>query len=497
MNLYHWMVRVLIVIFVAGICTTTGGTTTFAASAKPVSVAGGGAHGIAAWSDGTVTGWGYNKYGQVGDGTSIDQYIPKPVAGLTDIIQVAASGDASFALNREGEVWAWGENYSSNVSNDPILPYKKIGPPVKLEGLKEVSYLAPAFRGYAGVAIHKDGTATLWYSSYEAPDYTKNTVKYVPLKGITNARTGIIVNDDVLFLSPDGSVNLISIYNNSYGRYRSGDDPIVVKSLNSSPISRIVGSYGDAFLLRKDGTVLRWNKDSQQPAVIKGLTGIYDLQTGSKHLYLLKQNGTVWQWNYNGGPMARPYQIKGLAGITTLWGSTGQMGFALHKNGELLAWSEGYNAGLVTGSGSPAANDAIVANIQQPLFWTVNGRSVRFYGTSAIIGGELYVPYTSVFEALGIKITLGQSNPDPKYYNNRFPVWTLLYGGNTLIIKASSPAEVFVNGKRSDQGITIRSLSDTTMFPLEAIQEILGFELQWNKTTGEVVLDSTEMQGVE
>ncbi|MFD2877675.1 hypothetical protein ACFTAO_19425 [Paenibacillus rhizoplanae] len=94
---------------------------------RAVSVSGGSAHGIAAWSDGTVTGWGDNKFGQVGDGTSINQYIPRQVEGLSGIVQVAAAGRVSFALSRDGEVWGWGLDYSSYIENDPLLRYQKNG----------------------------------------------------------------------------------------------------------------------------------------------------------------------------------------------------------------------------------------------------------------------------------------------------------------------------------------------------------------------------------
>ncbi|WMT39039.1 hypothetical protein RE628_16085 [Paenibacillus sp. D2_2] len=78
--------------------------------AQVVSAAGGDLFGVAAWSDGSVTSWGDNKFGQLGDGTSIHQYIPKKIAGLGHVTQVAASQNTSFAVTSEGEVWAWGRD---------------------------------------------------------------------------------------------------------------------------------------------------------------------------------------------------------------------------------------------------------------------------------------------------------------------------------------------------------------------------------------------------
>lgn len=116
-------------------------------------MSGGSAHGIAAWSDGTVTGWGDNRFGQVGDGTSINQYIPRHVEGLSGIVQVAAAGSVSFALSKDGEVWGWGRDYSSYIQNDPQLRDQKRGGPVKLEGLQEVASITT--NGNLGIAVKK------------------------------------------------------------------------------------------------------------------------------------------------------------------------------------------------------------------------------------------------------------------------------------------------------------------------------------------------------
>lgn len=120
----------LVTILLAVNCTVLGSagaaeTTNGDSHPIPVSVAGGSGHGVAAWSDGSVTAWGYNKSGQVGDGTSIHQWVPKQVAGLTDIVQVAAGDNSSIALDKNGDVWAWGDYYSPYINEDPLLPFQK------------------------------------------------------------------------------------------------------------------------------------------------------------------------------------------------------------------------------------------------------------------------------------------------------------------------------------------------------------------------------------
>ncbi|WP_052421308.1 RCC1 domain-containing protein [Paenibacillus sp. FSL R7-0273] len=232
-----------------------GGEAGAEAAVRPVSVSGGNAHGLAVWSDGTVTGWGYNKSGQVGDGTTIDQYVPRQISGLSGIVQVAAGSNASFALDAAGEVWGWGQTYGSYISYDPSAPVQKSGPR-KLEGLQNVGSIVT--NGYTGLAVKKDGTATLWYPSFDQP--SEMSVRYLPLPGVTGIKSAVIAGNDALFLTEAGAVKQLSIYNTVYGRVRWASDPVTVHTLTGSGIKQIAASGDNAFLLDTSGRVLRWNR---------------------------------------------------------------------------------------------------------------------------------------------------------------------------------------------------------------------------------------------
>lgn len=484
------LVRLMAIIITAVLIVPAGIQEAEAASAvRPVSVAGGYGHGLAAWSDGTVTGWGYNKFGQVGDGTTIDQYIPRKLSGLASIVQVAAGTNNSFALSETGEVWGWGSTYGAYLGNNPLSPVQRSGP-AKLEGLQDVASIVT--NGYTGLAVKKDGTATMWYPSYESAENSpmQMVVRYLPLSGVSGIQSAVIAGNDALFLTADGAVKQLSIYNSVYGRVRWASDPLTVNTLATSGVRQIAASGdNDAFLLRTDGQVLRWNRTLQTPSPVSGLGSAYKLQTGSNKLFIVRSNGTLWQWDYNAGGAVKPFQIKNAQSITGVWGTTGTFGFAQRKDGTLLGWGEGYYGGLAAGSGT-VTDDATIAAVpvQPPLQYSVNGQAVDFYGTSAVTGGKLYVPYTSVFKALGVKANMSQSNPDPKYNNNRFTVWSFVYGETTVHIKTTDPAQLFINGKKSGQTVNLLKYSDTTLFPLQQLSELLGIRLDWNQATGEVRL---------
>lgn len=460
-----------------------------ASSVQPVSAAGGFGHGIAAWSDGSVTGWGYNKFGQVGDGTSIDQFVPKTIAGLSDIVQVQAGERTSFALNKDGEVWAWGDLYSRYVSGDSILPYQKRGEPVKIEQLQDVQRLAYS-NAYASIAIHKDGTASLWYPSFKE-DYQSYNIKLTPLKGFSNVRDAVIAGYEGVVLTEDGNASALNLYNSYYDRYRTESELKEAKPLASS-IEQMAVSARDVFFLHQNGSILRWNADTKgPPAVVKDLSGVKDIKeikTGYNRLYMLKGDGTVWQWNYNTGQSAKPFQVKGLTGIKAIGGTYDQTGYAIGKNGKLLAWGDGYYSGMGTDSGSQQIKDGGIAQVLPPFSFKANGQDVQFYATAAIVDGKLYVPYSSVFEALGVKANSMQSKPDPKNYNRSYSVVSFSYNGQTVAFKQSSRPVLLINGKAAKEEVKLPFLANSTLYPIELICEKLGIPLDWHRETGEVRL---------
>lgn len=66
-------------------------------------------HSLALASDGTVWAWGFNSFGQLGDGTNQARPTPVHVTGLTDVIAIATAYSYSLAMKADGTVWVWGD----------------------------------------------------------------------------------------------------------------------------------------------------------------------------------------------------------------------------------------------------------------------------------------------------------------------------------------------------------------------------------------------------
>src|SRR4051812_45371552 len=59
---------------------------------------------------GTPMGWGFNYYGELGDGTTSRRTTPVQVANLANVTVLATGSYFSVALKNDGTVWAWGQN---------------------------------------------------------------------------------------------------------------------------------------------------------------------------------------------------------------------------------------------------------------------------------------------------------------------------------------------------------------------------------------------------
>jgi alpha-tubulin suppressor-like RCC1 family protein len=81
-----------------------------------VAISAGMDYSLALLKDGTMRAWGGNKFGQLGDGTTVDRTTPVPIRGIGNVIAMAASsGMFSLAVLEDGRVLSWGANTAANL----------------------------------------------------------------------------------------------------------------------------------------------------------------------------------------------------------------------------------------------------------------------------------------------------------------------------------------------------------------------------------------------
>jgi len=290
-------------------------------------------HTCALISDGTVTCWGDNYNGQLGDGSNTNSNLPVAVAGgaLTDktVTDITADAYHTCALISDGTVTCWGRNYygqlgdGSNTNRN--LPVAVAGGALTDKTVTDITAGA-----YHTCALISDGTVTCWGDNYSGQlGDGSNTTSYVPVAVTGGALTDKTVTDitaggdHTCALISDGTVTCWG--SNGYGQLGTGDDtnrnvPVAVTSgaLTDKTVTDITAGASHTCALISDGTVTCWgyngdgqlgdgsNTTSYVPVAVTGgaLTDktVTDITAGASHTCALISDGTVTCWgdNFNG-----------------------------------------------------------------------------------------------------------------------------------------------------------------------------------------------------
>ncbi len=86
-------------------------------------MSGGTNHSLAIKSDGTLWAWGYNYYGQLGDGTRTNRTVPTQESSASrEWSSVSGGTNHSLAIKSDVTLWAWGNNGNGQVAQWIISP---------------------------------------------------------------------------------------------------------------------------------------------------------------------------------------------------------------------------------------------------------------------------------------------------------------------------------------------------------------------------------------
>ncbi len=325
-----------------------------------------GNHTAAVKDDGTVWAWGWNGYGQLGDGTRTDSATPTPVqvlgpggsGYLTGVTAVACGEYNTFALKDDGTVWAWGDNTWGSLGDgtwtDSPTPIQVVGPGGSgyLTGITAV-----AARAYHTVALRDDGTVWAWGGIGDERMGSGFTPVQVVGPGGSGYLTGVAAvaagDSHTVAVRDDGTVWAWGSGWLGDGTPTSTPTPVqVVGPGGSGYLTGItaIAACRRSFAVRDDGTVWAWGGndygqlgdgtivDSPTPVQVVGsggvgyLTGVAAVAAGAFHTVALRDDGTVWAWGSNsnrqlgdGTTLARsptPVQVLGPRGVGYLTGVT-------------------------------------------------------------------------------------------------------------------------------------------------------------------------------
>ena len=118
-------------------------------------------------ADGRYFDWGFNREGQLGDGSTKNSSVPVRVrlpAAVERVFQGGsnASNGQSLALLANGSMWAWGDGKWGQLGNGRYVSSAR---PVKVQVPRGVLFTDVATGGYASYAIASSGALWSWGSN--------------------------------------------------------------------------------------------------------------------------------------------------------------------------------------------------------------------------------------------------------------------------------------------------------------------------------------------
>jgi alpha-tubulin suppressor-like RCC1 family protein len=219
-----------------------------------IAVAKGHGFSLALKKDGNVWAWGSNSSGAIGDGSQSvfdqktheilkneDRYLPVQVKGVSNVIAIAANWGTSYAVKKDGTLWAWGGISYRNSDGT----YSTITVPKQLEGFTDIISVSLGWGNM--IALKKDGTV-----------WTKSTGMAVQIQGITDLKEIAAGGQYSYGLKEDGTV-------------------------------WFWGAGGQGVVAGKDTT------DNSKPQLLEGIQDVISVKASAGGPLLLKRDGTVWR----------------------------------------------------------------------------------------------------------------------------------------------------------------------------------------------------------
>lgn len=260
-------------------------------------------HSAAITKDGSLYMWGYNRSGQLGDGTTTDRYTPVKI--MDNVASVSLGGSHSAAVTKDGSLYMWGDNGNGRLGDGTTTDRYT---PVKI-----MDNVASVSLGSShSAAITKDGSLYMWgYNYYWQLGDGTTTDRYTPVKIMDNVASVSLGGNHSAAITKDS--NLYMWGGNGSGQLGDGTTDNKARPHRvASNVQSVKLGYSHTTVISKDGGLYTWGynyygqlgngttTDSSNP--IKIMNDAIDCAGGDNHTIVLKKDGTVYTWgdNYHG-----------------------------------------------------------------------------------------------------------------------------------------------------------------------------------------------------
>ncbi len=286
---------------------------------------------IARDSDGKLYSWGYNKYGELGNGTTANSSMPICISDIENstlkgknIVDIYGGGSTMIAKDSNGKLYSWGYNYgrlgngTTDDSSMPICISDIEGSTLKGKNIVDVYY-----NTYKMIAKDSNGKLYSWGDN----DYgqlgdgtTTDSSMPICISDIENSplreKNIIDVYGGFTVIAKDSSGKLYTWGENDYGQLGDGTTtnssmPICISDMENSPLNGkdIVDVYNDFGIIAKssDGKLYSWGDNSStiicvndmEDSPLKG-KNVVDIYYGYGTIMAKDSDGKLYSWGGNG-----------------------------------------------------------------------------------------------------------------------------------------------------------------------------------------------------
>ena len=286
---------------------------------------------IARDSDGKLYSWGYNKYGELGNGTTANSSMPICISNIENstlkgknIVDIYGGGSTMIAKDSNGKLYSWGYNYgrlgngTTDDSSMPICISDIEGSTLKGKNIVDVYY-----NTYKMIAKDSNGKLYSWGDN----DYgqlgdgtTTDSSMPICISDIENSplreKNIIDVYGGFTVIAKDSSGKLYTWGENDYGQLGDGTTtnssmPICISDMENSPLNGkdIVDVYNDFGIIAKssDGKLYSWGDNSStiicvndmEDSPLKG-KNVVDIYYGYGTIMAKDSDGKLYSWGGNG-----------------------------------------------------------------------------------------------------------------------------------------------------------------------------------------------------
>jgi alpha-tubulin suppressor-like RCC1 family protein len=341
--------------------------TTASAASETAASAGGNAAKTA--TAGAVRGWGYDFYGELGNGTTAND-IDKPVGvrlpAHMKVTAVSTSCSGGLALTTAGQVLAWGYNADGQLGDDS---FTNSDVPVRVQLPRSTRVKAIGAGCNYGLALTTAGRVLAWGSNSSgqlgvvASD--AEVPVNVPMPGGAKVRAISAGCSFGLALTTGGHV--LAWGDDAYGELGDGStvnsrSPVTVRLPRGTKVSAVNAGCYQGFAVTSTGSVLAWGQNStgqlgngttkqaDKPVKVKLPRGtkVMAVSSGLGHTLAITTAHHALAWGYNiygelgdGGTASsdRPVNVRLPRGTRVQMVSGGyDYSLALTTVGQVLAW---------------------------------------------------------------------------------------------------------------------------------------------------------------